>query len=144
MCAQLLTSGFMSSDKNFFVPVRWNRDIPKFRRLWEQLQRTSASNWESISAIITAHSTVLTCPQKNGRHLLELSNNWKWYIVYCGIYFAVFVFGFYSAPQCSHCKRCISYGNSVCPSVRPSHAGIVSKRRHVARCSLHCRIAKCV
>jgi len=33
---------------------------------------------------------------------------------------------------------------SVCPSVRLSHAGIVSKRRHVARCSLHCRIAKCV
>ena len=53
--------------------------------------------------------------------------------------------GFYSAPLC---KRCTSYGNSVClsvhPSVRPSHAGIVSKRRHVARCSLHCRIAKCV
>jgi len=24
---------------------------------------------------------------------------------------------FYSAPQCWHCKRCISYGNSVCPSV---------------------------
>ena len=33
---------------------------------------------------------------------------------------------------------------SVRPSVCPSHAGIVSKRRHVARCSLHCRIAKCV
>ena len=33
---------------------------------------------------------------------------------------------------------------SVCPSVRPSHAGIVSKRRHVARCSFHCWIAKCV
>ena len=37
---------------------------------------------------------------------------------------------------------------SVCLSVRPSvclsHAGIVSKRRHVARCSLHCQIAKCV
>ena len=33
---------------------------------------------------------------------------------------------------------------SVCLSVCPSHAGIVSKRRHVARCSLHCRIAKCV
>jgi len=26
---------------------------------------------------------------------------------------------FYSAPQCSHCKRCISY-NSVCLSVRPT------------------------
>ena len=48
--------------------------------------------------------------------------------------------GFYSVPQCSHCKRCrpTSYSNSV----RPSHAGIVSKRLHVARCSLHCQIAK--
>jgi len=52
----------------------------------------------------------------------------------------------------SHCKRCTSYGNSVClsvrlsvpPAVRPSQAGIVSKRRHVAWCSLHCRIAKCI
>jgi len=33
---------------------------------------------------------------------------------------------------------------SVRLSVRPSHAGIVSQRRHVARCSLHCQIAKCV
>ena len=42
----------------------------------------------------------------------------------------------------------VAYGNSVClfvcPSVCLSHAGIVSKRRHVARCSLHCQIAKCV
>jgi len=30
------------------------------------------------------------------------------------------------------------------PSVRPLHAGIVSKRRHVAWCSLHRWIAKCV
>jgi len=60
--------------------------------------------------------------------------------------------GFYSAPQCSHCKRCISYSNSVrpsarlpvCPSVCLSHAGITSKRLHVARCSLHCQIGKCV
>jgi len=55
---------------------------------------------------------------------------------------------FYSVPQCSHCKRCTSYDNSVCLSVRlsvcPSHARIVSKRRHVARCSLHGQIAKCV
>ena len=47
-----------------------------------------------------------------------------------------------------HCKRCISYSDSVCLSVclsvRLSHAGIVSKRRHVARCSFHCWIAKCV
>ena len=55
---------------------------------------------------------------------------------------------FYSAPQCSHCRRCASYSNSVrpsvCPSVCLSHAGIVSKRLHVARCSLHCEIAQCV
>jgi len=52
---------------------------------------------------------------------------------------------FYSAPQCSHCKRCTSYGNSVrlsvCLSVCLSNVGIVSKRLHVARCSLHCQIA---
>ena len=41
--------------------------------------------------------------------------------------------GFYNTLQCSHCKRCTSYGISV----RLSHAGIVSKRRHVAQCSLH-------
>jgi len=43
---------------------------------------------------------------------------------------------FLQRAQCSHCKRCISYGNSVRLSVRPSvrpsvrlsHAGIVSKR----------------
>ena len=33
---------------------------------------------------------------------------------------------------------------SVCLSIRLSHAGIVSKRRHVARCSFHRWIAKCV
>jgi len=32
---------------------------------------------------------------------------------------------------------------SVCP-FRPSHAGIVSKLLHVARCCLHCQVAKCV
>jgi len=33
-----------------------------------------------------------------------------------------FLFTFYSAPQCSHCKRCTSYSNSVCLSVRLSVA----------------------
>jgi len=53
------------------------------------------------------------------------------------------IFHFYCAPQCSHCKRCTSYGNSVRLSVRLSlclsHAGIVSKRRHVARCVCNVR-----
>ena len=34
--------------------------------------------------------------------------------------FAVISPGFYSMSQCSHCKRCTSYGNSVCLSVCPS------------------------
>ena len=46
----------------------------------------------------------------------------------------MFSVDFYSAPQCSHCKRCASYSNSVRMSVRLSHTGIVSKRLHVARC----------
>jgi len=54
------------------------------------------------------------------------------------------LFVFLQRAQCSHCKRCISYSNSVCLSVRLSDAGIVSKRRHVARCSLHRWIAKYV
>jgi len=33
---------------------------------------------------------------------------------------------------------------SVRLSARPSHTGIVSKRRHVARRSLHSQIAKCI
>jgi len=41
-------------------------------------------------------------------------------------------FHYYSAP---HCKCWTSYGNSVCPSlhpsVRPSHADIVSKWWHI-------------
>jgi len=60
-------------------------------------------------------------------------------------------FGFYSAPRRNARIASAVLATaipSVCPYVRPSvclsHAGIVSKRRHVARCSLHCRIAKCV
>jgi len=54
---------------------------------------------------------------------------------------------FYSAPQCSHCKRCIATAiPSVCPSVRLSVTRLycVTPTIHVARCSLHCQIAKCV
>ena len=35
------------------------------------------------------------------------------------LYISVFIY-FYSAPHCSHWKRCTSYGNSVCLSVCPS------------------------
>jgi len=52
---------------------------------------------------------------------------------------------FYSARNARTASAVL--GTSI-PSVRlsvcPSHAGIVSKLRHVARCSLHRWIAKCV
>jgi len=35
---------------------------------------------------------------------------------------------FLQRAQCSHCKRCISYGNSVCPSVRLSVRPSVTRR----------------
>ena len=70
-----------------------------------------------------------------GRTLYRLSIAW------CpGETPATWRFRFLQRAQCSHCKRCISYSDSVClsvcQSVCPSHAGIVSKRRHVARCKL--------
>jgi len=88
------------------------------------------------------------------------SNNCLWFDSISFLCETKVLLWLYSAPLCSHCKRCTSYGNSVClsvclfvcpsvhlsvsPSARPSHAGIASKRQHVARCSLHCRLAKCV
>jgi len=43
-----------------------------------------------------------------------------------------FCYHFYSAPQCSQCKHCTSYSNSVrlsiCPSVRPSVCPSVTRR----------------
>jgi len=54
-------------------------------------------------------------------------------------------FDFYSARNARIASTVLAMAiPSVCLSVRPSHAGIVSKRRHVARCSLHRWIAKCV
>jgi len=38
-------------------------------------------------------------------------------------------------------KRCICYGISVRPSVRPSHLSIVSKRGNAEGCGLNRRIA---
>jgi len=40
--------------------------------------------------------------------------------VVVGAFIADAASGFYSAPQCSHCKRCTSYGNSICLSACPS------------------------
>ena len=65
------------------------------------------------------------------RRAVKSVRRFDWYICLLSLWVTIWLH--YSARKCSHCKRCISYSNSVCPS----HAGIVSTRRHVARCSLH-------
>ena len=59
----------------------------------------------------------------------------------CPIQLIVVGFSFYSARNARITSAVLA---TAIPSVCPSHARIVSKRRHVARCSLHCCIAKCV
>ena len=39
-------------------------------------------------------------------------------------------------------ERCNTYSNSVCPSVRLSHAGTLSRRMNIGLRSLHCELAK--
>jgi len=59
--------------------------------------------------------------------------------------FISFFSNFYSARNARIASAVLATAiPSVRLSVRPSHARIVSKRRHVARCSLHRWIAKCV
>jgi len=105
----------------------------------------------AVGSVTARHSSSRRQPNlaalNRGRHLYSAGRPSRWALAHISS-----LFRFYSAPQCSHCKRCTSYNNSVRPavrlSVRPSvyhtPAGIVSKRLHVARCSLHCQIAKCV
>ena len=64
----------------------------------------------------------------------------------CGFFYLLSSFFFFTARRNVVIARALlaTAIPSVCPSVCPSHAGIVSKRRHVARCSLHCSIAKCL
>jgi len=62
--------------------------------------------------------------------------------------FPMFAISFYSAPQCSHCMRCTSYGNSVrlsdCRSVTRRHCVKTTERRMMQFACMHCQIAKCV
>jgi len=41
---------------------------------------------------------------------------------------------------CRNAARCISYSISVCPSICPSHAGIVTKQMNVGSCRLYWRV----
>ena len=66
-------------------------------------------------------------------------------IIFCPVVSFFFFLLFYSARNARIASAVLATAiPSVCLSVRPSHASIVSKRRHVARCSLHRWIAKCV
>jgi len=117
-------------------PKRERSPLPNFRHMSIVAKRLDGSRWHLSWkwALLQAHCARwgTSSPAPKGDRAPEISAH------------------FYSSPQCSDGKRCTSYGNSVrlsvCPSVSVclSHAGIVSKRIHLARCSLHCQITKCV
>jgi len=48
------------------------------------------------------------------------------------------VFSFTARPHACNAERCISHGDSVCPS----HAGIVPRRMKIGSCGLHYEVAK--
>ena len=100
----------------------------KIFKHWIPLDMKSSGNSKNIGLHYPFGSNVGRHPQNAKfsnvllrRHISEVRVNF----VIC------ISLGLLQRVQCSHCKRCISYGNSVRPSVCPSHAGIVSKRRHV-------------
>jgi len=76
-----------------------------------------------------------------GRHLYSAGRPSHWPLAHISSYY-------YSVPQHRNARIAstvlATVIPSVCPSIRLSHAGIVSKRWHVARCSLHSQIAKYV
>jgi len=95
-----------------------------FGTLRPSCHSTASKHWRNLASVYLLH---VCC----------------WLITVLNLHIDWFLFHFHSCCYLSifTARRCISYNNSVCPSVCPSHAGIVSKRRHVARCSLHCWIA---
>ena len=115
-------------------PKRVRSPLPNFRHMSIVAKRLDGSRWHLSWkwALLHAHCARwgTSSPPPKGDRAPEFSAQ------------------FYSSPQCSDGKRCTSYGKSVrlsvCLSVCLSHAGIVSKRLHLARCSLHCQITKCV
>jgi len=106
-------------------------------------RRTRSSLAQRDSHHVEPAVTFLSGMISASREPCLLNQNWTAYTWHSSLHY----FFLHSIPLC-----CTSYGNSVRPSVRPSvspsvclsHADIVSKRLHTARCSLHCQIAKCV
>jgi len=142
----------------------WN--LPEWRGLYVSTYdrveccRNDRQTWQTTASLVTHFSpirfNIIVCSWMfatiffskrvvmGSRHgiiwIINFSSLYLFKSLCCSLTWSAFL----QRAQCSHCKRCTSYGNSVCLSVCPSHAGIVSKRRHVAWCSLHCWIAKCV
>jgi len=90
-------------------------------------------NYDVINDVISGFAKVVV--QRCGFH------HWIAQRISCGEVVSVF----YSARNARIASAVLATAiPSVCQYVRLSHAGIVSKRRHVARCSFHRWIGKCV
>ena len=135
-CAQLSGCGFecrrserLSLKAGSVISYRRNRLIPEFRLHF----------WPSDCLVTPSCSNLHPYKNKKQNQYYTVCVNWT---SHC-------LLPFYSARNACIASAVLgiaipSVCLSVCLSVCPSHAGIVSKRRHVARCSLHRWIAKCV
>ena len=104
------------------------------------------SNIERVEKLLFCHSSWLK--EVAGTHCEEIGSIFA--MLFCWqCAFNVFMpFLIQSYVPCFYSARNARIASAVLataiPSVRPSQAGIVLKRRHVARCSLHHWIAKSV
>ena len=85
---------------------------------WDSATHVYVADWRMSASIRTFLPSGICASEVNSvdpkRHLTSVIS-----AVIFQLHFQ-FQLYFYSAPQCSHCKRCTSYGNSVCLSIRPS------------------------
>ena len=104
-------------------------------------RRNIAENFNRLSRV---HERYTGRRQTDGRATAYSKRKREFTFVH-KMYCKVGLIIFHSASQCSRCKRCTSYGNSVRPSVCPS----VTRRycvKTTARSTVQfaCQIAKCV
>ena len=74
---------------------------------------------EIVHFLFIKHCNFKSCFTISRTDILKslISHNLTKIVLWVPLHFLDLIPAHYSAPQCSHCKRCTSYSNSVCPSV---------------------------
>jgi len=111
----------------------WNIQI--FFIMWHTRVEAMQSNrrvyarnkYIDLACLLTGHSFTqnasLSCPNTGVNCMLHIEAEWPLHSLHQVDWItdssSIKCQHFYSMPQCSHCKRCTSYSNSVCLSVCP-------------------------